>query len=153
MILIIYVILIFIHKVYIIFVPIHLVIYYFTNFKLKTNIIIPFIIFLIFSLLIFNFYGPLLLMELDFYNIKSGEPNLNLTNIFQFIEEYRKNTRDGSGYPTEFRKSRTLYDYPSDASILFRTELHLLTIFSAISGFVWNVGSLASPSIHFLYPS
>ena len=51
--------------------------------------------------------------SMNFYNPNTGEREINLNNLWQFVEEFRKNARDGSGFPTEFRGARTLYDEPN----------------------------------------
>lgn len=129
-----FLLLILVHKVYIFFAPIFIIIYFLINFKSNSAYTYGSIFFIIILSILFYFNSGILLNELDFYNPNTGEREINLNNLWQFVEEFRKNARDGSGFPTEFRGARTLYDEPNLYFTFFRIpEIYINFLFAPLS--------------------
>ena len=129
-----FLLLILVHKVYILFGPLFIIIYFSINFKLNSAYIYGSVFFIIIFSILFYFNSGILLNELDFYNSKTGERKININNLWQFVEEFRKDARDGSGFPTEFRGARTLYDEPHQYFTFFRIfEIYINFLFAPLS--------------------
>lgn len=129
-----FMILILVHKVYILFVPIFIIIYFLINFKLDTLYTYGSIFFIIIFSILFYYNSGILLNELDFYNPKTGDREISISNLWQFVEDFRKDARDGSGFPTEFRGARTLYDEPHlNFSFLRISEIYINFLFAPLS--------------------
>lgn len=83
------------------------------------------------------------LNEIDFFNSVTGNRAINIENIWQFIEDYRKKSSMGSGYSSTFRDARTLYEGNNSSNIIFYLSSvyfnYLLSPLINISKFINNI--------------